>query len=682
MRHALPFSFLALLLVRAGTAAAQPLVVIDPGHGGSDPGAVGCSVEEADAVLDVSQRLQVLLERDGVRVALTRDSDSYVGLSARAAFANARSATGFVSIHSNANSGTPATGTETFVYPGSNARTRALGSGVQAAMLEAWGLRDRGLKEANFAVLRETTMPAALGELAFTNNCTTDAPFLRDPAARQRMAEELREAVLDWLGVTPTPTPTTGTLRGVVFEDQGVGTEDLTVRLPGASVRVVETGASASAAAGDAAWSFTLPPGEYTVEASIGGHVTASRRCAVMGGTTTWCSIGLLPESAPAMPDAGVPEPEEDAGMIDVEPMPERDAGAGEVRADGGTPGPGREPVETEGGCAVGGRSSGPGAWASLLVVGLVLALRRRRAWALLAAVVALGCAREAAPAAETSALEDRTSARGEVVTPARIGATPVASLATLGERREWLAEGFVAPVLSPEGTHALLASPDHTALYVLELRARAGGAREICRVGRCGWEPRWQDGGAAIAFRTEGQSGTAVPAEAITLAGERTEVRVGERGVHAWTDDDDRAWLRVDGRTREVGPEGERVMMPALTADGRHVVMWGLSEGVLVHRVADGAIVRVGPGGHPRVDPSGRWLVFERSEDDGHEITASDLYVADLGDPSYPVAPLVTSAERLERMPSLSRIGDDGVGTLAYLEEGVLVVREVRLGR
>ena len=136
-------SLLVLLVVSLATApaAAQPLVVLDPGHGGSDPGAVGCSLEEEDVVLDVMQRLRVLLEGAGVRVAMTRDADTTVGLSARATFANSRSATVFVSIHSNANGGTPATGTETFVYPGSSARTRALGNGVQAAMIAASGVQ-------------------------------------------------------------------------------------------------------------------------------------------------------------------------------------------------------------------------------------------------------------------------------------------------------------------------------------------------------------------------------------------------------------------------------------------------------------------------------------------------------------------------------------------------------------
>ncbi|MDQ3033197.1 MAG: hypothetical protein M3Y87_12330, partial [Myxococcota bacterium] len=184
---------------------------------------------------------------------------------------------------------------------------------------------------------------------------------------------------------------------------------------------------------------------------------------------------------------------------------------------------------------------------------------------------------------------------------------------------------------------------------------------------------------------RTPGQSGTAVPAEAVTLAGERVPVRTGERGVHAWTDDEDRAWLRgahgsEGGRTREIGPPGERVMMPAITADARHVVMWSLERGVLLHRITDGALVRVGDGGHPRVDPSGRWLVFERTEDDGHDLTRSDLYLVDLRDPTYAVAPLLVTPDAIERMPSLSRIDERGEGMLAYLSDGALVVRPIRM--
>lgn len=674
--HPLAVLCVGLVLALPAVAGAQPLIVIDAGHGGSDPGAVGCSLEEANVVLDVAQRLRVLLEGSGVRVALTRDDDTFVGLSARAAYANSRAADGFFSVHSNANAGTPATGTETFVMTGAGARSRALGGGIQAAMIAAWGLRDRGLKEANFAVLRETTMPAALGELAFTNRCDPDAALLADPTARQRLAERVHGAVLTWLGIDPA-TPTTGTLRGVVFEDQGVGTEDLTVRLPGASVRVTPGDATATADATEGAWSFALMPGDYTVEASHAGHVTTSRVCTVTSGMTTWCSVGLLPDAVMET-DAG------EAATTDAAAVMETDAGTSTTDTDAGD---GRAPVEGCGCTVVGGAARGGWASLGLLAAALLVLSRRRRGAARAAAIavaaaLAIGCAHDAPPSGAAPLTRSEGVTEGDA--PAPVGrattATPVAALATLGAPREWLAEGYVTPIVAPDGAHVLLSTEDHAALFVADLEG--DGFREICRVGRCGWEPRWQDDGAAVAYRTAGQSGTAVPAEARTLAGERVPVRVGERGVHAWTDDDDRAWLRDGARTRAIGPEGERVMMPAITGDGRHVVMWSLSEGVLVHRVADGVLVRVGAGGHPRIDPSGRWMVFERTEDDGHEITRSDLFVVDLADPSYAVAPLVVSDDHLERMPSLSRIDEAGAGTLAYLADGALVVRTIRLSR
>jgi N-acetylmuramoyl-L-alanine amidase len=288
------FSFTSILLGLLAVAGppqarAQPLLVLDPGHGGSDPGAVACGIREADVVLDVSRRLRPLLEASGARVAMTRTTDTFVGLSARAAFANSRGATGFVSQHSNSNRGTPATGTETFVFTSASDRSRSLANGVQRAMLRAWGLRDRGVKSANFAVLRETNMPAILTELGFTNNCSVDARKLASATDRQRMAEEQAPAILSWLGLS---TVARGTLRGVVYEDQGMGAENTTQRVPGATVRVVETGASVTAAATTGNWSFSLPAGNYTVEASRTGFGTQRRTCTVARGGTTWCSVG------------------------------------------------------------------------------------------------------------------------------------------------------------------------------------------------------------------------------------------------------------------------------------------------------------------------------------------------------------------------------------------------------
>jgi len=180
---------IATALAVCSSARAQPLIVIDAGHGGTDPGAVGCSLEEANVVLDVALRLRTELEAAGIRVALTRDVDEFVGLSARAAFANSRSADGFVSIHSNANSGTPASGTETWIANAAGARSLSLAELIQAEMVRAWGLPDRGVKRADFVVVRDTTMPAALAQLEFTNRCPPGAlgmPVRATPAPLRR----------------------------------------------------------------------------------------------------------------------------------------------------------------------------------------------------------------------------------------------------------------------------------------------------------------------------------------------------------------------------------------------------------------------------------------------------------------------------------------------------------------
>ena len=660
-------SLLVALAVLAPSAAlAQPLVVLDPGHGGADPGAVGCSLEEEDVVLDVALRLRTSLEAAGVRVALTRDDDASVGLSARAAFANSRSADAFVSVHSNANSGTPATGTETWIANAAGARSLALAQGIQDEMVAAWSLADRGVKRADFVVVRDTDMPSALAEIAFTNRCSPDAALMSDPDERQRLAEAQARAVLAWLGIEPG-TMREGELRGVVFEDQGVGTEDLSVRLPGATVRVMD--ASATAAEPDGGWVFTLPPGSYTVEASAAGHVTASRTCEVMAGATTWCSVGLAREAAGS--DAGPPVAL-DAGVEQTDASTAIDAAApdgGEAMA---------RPTESGCACRAGGRSaSGASALSLLLLVALVLVARRRsRAPRLaLAALVVLGCG-----APEASVVEAPLSAPDPSAASAIERAHEVASLATLGEEREWLAAELTTPQISPDARHVALSSLDFGRLFVVSLEGAP--TRTLCQSPRCAYEPRWQDDGAALALRSAEQSATAIPNSALLLDGTRTEPRVGTRGVHAWTDDDDRVHFRDGHTTRVISRDGDRYLAPQLSPDGRYVVYWGLSTGLWLHRVADGARVALGEGGHPRFDPSGRALVFERTTDDGHALVSGALFVARLDDGQIRVAPLATRRDGIARMPSLSRVDDRGRAVLAFLRDGALVVAPFALDR
>lgn len=660
-------ALLLLGVVGGSTARAQPLVVLDPGHGGSDPGAVGCeSLEEDGVVLDVSLRLRTLLEAAGVRVAMTREVDTAVGLSARASFANSMSADVFVSNHSNANAGTPASGTETFVATAASARSVTLATLIQDELIATWGLPDRGVKYANFVVVRDTNMPAALAELAFTNRCTPDAALLSSPTARQDIAAAEARAILEWLGVAPS---TDGVVRGVVFEDQGVGTEDLTVRLPGASVRVIETSASAVADSPDANWSFSVPAGSYTIEASAPGHVTGRRTCVVTGGATTWCSIGLFPTASE--PDAGAPIP--DAGAADGGVPPE-DTGVVVPETDAGTSMRGTASC----GCRAGGPRPSGGAVFALALLGLVL-LRRRRARTL-ALLLLAGCGGEAP--AEVEALDT------VVVEAAPAASMRVEAFATLGAVQHFTFEDTVddaveGPVLSPDGRFVLLPSADTRSLAVLEV---ATGERRTLLTGpSVGLAPRWQPDGT-VAVHTPGQSDTSIPARAITLEGQATGVLLASHGVHAWVEvgeGEDAVRYRDGHATRTISRGGDRYLMPSLSADGAWIAYWGASSGVMVYApatqrtlVLGDPLLRAGHFGHPEIDPSGRYLAFEHTTDEGHVFTSGDVELVDLG--SDPVRTMtLTDGSVIARQPTLSRI-EGGRGRVAFLTEDGLLVAEL----
>jgi N-acetylmuramoyl-L-alanine amidase len=686
MPRALALATLASLLTllalgRAAPVRAQPLIVVDAGHGGTDPGAVGCSLQEADVVLDVALRLRTSLEAAGIRVALTRDVDEFVGLSARASFANSMSADGFVSIHSNSNAGTPASGTETWIANAAGDRSLSLASLVQAQMVAEWGLPDRGVKRADFVVVRDTTMPAALTELAFTNRCTPDAALLGSATERQAMAEAQARAILEWLGATPGGD---GTLRGVVFEDQGVGTMDLSVRLPGATVRIVETGATATADSPDAAWLFTLPSGTYTVEASAPGHRTASRVCDVTSGGTTWCSVGLFPE-AMITPDAAV--------AADAAVVAEPDA-ATVTTPDAATPPTGdagtvSRPTASGCSCRVGAaEGSGRAALAMALALATVLVARRRaRASAMdarapLTALAVLGCGGALLGCAGEPVAVDREA----VVAPppaassielAREGAPVVLRDEIEVVLRSADRGGLLgAPVLSPDGDAMVLATADLASLHAW--RAEAPSAVSlICATQHCGYEPRWIDA-THVATRTPEQGGSAIPGDAFDLSGAPSAERLGAGRGLAWVEGEDTVRVRVDGITRTLRAHDDRFVRAELAPDRRFVVVWGLRTGLTLHRLADGARVALGAGGSPHFDPDGRALVFDRTEDEGHELVAGDVLLAELGD-EVVVRP-VTAGASIERAPSLSRIDAAGRGRIAFERDGAVVVASIEL--
>lgn len=180
------------------------LVVVDPGHGGEDPGAMGTMLEEKRINLAVGLRVSELLSEEGVYCVLTRQTDRFAGLFERPALANRLGADLFVSVHCNADEGAgEGQGTETWYYTD---RSKALAAIMQCSLAERLGRPDRGVKRARFVVVRESRMPACLVELAFINNVEEEAllaaPLFQERAARA-IAAGLRTYV-EGTGLIPT----------------------------------------------------------------------------------------------------------------------------------------------------------------------------------------------------------------------------------------------------------------------------------------------------------------------------------------------------------------------------------------------------------------------------------------------------------------------------------------------
>jgi N-acetylmuramoyl-L-alanine amidase len=176
------------------------LVVVDPGHGGPDPGAVGIGgLRETDVVLEVSKIVKNLLSEKGVKVRLTRKNEVDLDLPPRVSFANNMDADIFVSIHANASRGKKReiNGLETFYYRGW--KGKYLAKKIQKQILRVSpGSPDRGVKQGRFYVIKNTRMPAVLVEIGFLTG-RLDARRLEKPTHRKRLAYAIAKGILEYL---------------------------------------------------------------------------------------------------------------------------------------------------------------------------------------------------------------------------------------------------------------------------------------------------------------------------------------------------------------------------------------------------------------------------------------------------------------------------------------------------
>ena len=213
-----------------GSFASKLRIVLDAGHGGSDLGTVGRQgLLEKDVVLDIVARLGLLARRQGAEVIYTRQDDSYISLEKRAEIANLADADLFLSIHANSSDSPSARGVETYytnTYSSANARSREsdeidaspqninwtdvdirakvrdshhFASSIQRALYAMLapknpGLRNRGVKEAQYVVLTGTMMPAVLAEISFVSS-PADENHLQNASYRQQIALALYQGI-------------------------------------------------------------------------------------------------------------------------------------------------------------------------------------------------------------------------------------------------------------------------------------------------------------------------------------------------------------------------------------------------------------------------------------------------------------------------------------------------------
>lgn len=172
-------------------------IFIDPGHGGSDPGAVG-RIKEADYTLPYALELGRILSSLGLQIMYSRTTNATVSLADRCKMANQANANYFISIHFNAGGGT---GIETHALaPGGNGEK--LAKAVQSSLIEYTGMRDRGVKFSNFQVLRDTKMPAILIEGGFVDS--DDADKIKTEAYKQNFVRGASKGICAFLGLAWT----------------------------------------------------------------------------------------------------------------------------------------------------------------------------------------------------------------------------------------------------------------------------------------------------------------------------------------------------------------------------------------------------------------------------------------------------------------------------------------------
>ena len=170
-------------------------VVIDPGHGGSDYGAIRDGINEKDITLDVSMRVATMLKAKGYKVAMTRNDDRYLELQERCDISETENPEIFVSIHVNSAVATEPYGIETHYY---HDRSKKLAEVIQKHMVKNIDSKNRGILKSKFYVINHTDVPAVLVEMGFLSNPQERSQIISEKR-KQATAKAIADGIMEYL---------------------------------------------------------------------------------------------------------------------------------------------------------------------------------------------------------------------------------------------------------------------------------------------------------------------------------------------------------------------------------------------------------------------------------------------------------------------------------------------------
>ena len=178
-------------------------VLIDPGHGGKDNGSARNGCTEDSINLQIANEVRDYLQKEGIKVEMTREDDTYVSLSQRAIKSNNSDADLFVSIHQNASENSKANGVETY-YMGES--SKVLADSIHQNVIENTKSEDRNVRKGNLQVLRDNQKPAILLECGFISN-NMERYKLGTKDYQEKLAKGVVEGIVDYLNQTNPSKP-------------------------------------------------------------------------------------------------------------------------------------------------------------------------------------------------------------------------------------------------------------------------------------------------------------------------------------------------------------------------------------------------------------------------------------------------------------------------------------------